>query len=92
MDAPRADDSKQSILPTHLTKKGIWNIQEIPAQQLQIAQSLIVQLTSCKVFILEEQIGVKKKKLQFRAKYTVSDGISQVKVLVPDNHYIKSVS
>jgi hypothetical protein len=41
-------------LPTQLTKNGIWNLQEVPAQKLQTKQSLIVQLTACKFFPLEE--------------------------------------
>jgi hypothetical protein len=90
VQAPRSDDTKQ--LPTELTKNGIWSLQEVPAQKLQKEQSLIVQLTACKVFPLEEQTGEKKKKLQIKAKYTISDGVSQVKALVPDTHYIKFVS
>lgn len=51
-------------------------------------------MTACKVFPLDEAAegGEKKKKLQIKAKYTISDGISQVKALVPDTHYNKFVS
>jgi len=54
---------------------------------------LIVQITACKIFPLEEQEGGdKKKKMQIKAKYTISDGVASVKALVPESHYKKLVS
>jgi hypothetical protein len=48
---------------------------------------------ACKIFPLEEQEGgEKKKKMQIKAKYTISDGVSSVKALVPESNYKKLVS
>ena len=97
--APHSDsfDSKDLIQskPTHLSKNGVWNLQEVPSQKLQTKQGLVLQVVYCKVFPLEdkqEDSTKKKPKLQIKAKYSLSDGISSVKALVPENNYKKIVS
>lgn len=55
----------------------------------------MLQVVYCKVFPLEdkqEDSTKKKPKLQIKAKYSLSDGISSVKALVPENNYKKIVS
>ena len=83
-----SSDAKSQI--THLTKSTLLNLKDIPNQKLQKDQGWILQIIHHKEFELKEED--EKKKLKIKAKYTLSDGVSFVKAMVPDTAFNKLVS
>lgn len=99
MKAPySAENVKSTEAPKKLTKHGIWNMKDWKTGETQQNQGLILQVTHAKVFQLEakndnEENGAKsKKKLNIKAKYGLSDGIAQIRVLIPEPVFNKMVS
>ena len=70
---------------TSLTQMGVFNLKDLPTDKVQTGQSLVVQLIHLKNF----DIGPSTGRQQIQAKYTLSDGITSIKALVPDTAYTK---
>ena len=83
--------------PTHLTKHGVWALNDIPIQTAQKEKAIVLQVTSVKMFpeadkSAETQAAGGKQKAVFRAKYTLSDGVASIVAIVVDSSYNKFVS
>lgn len=90
-----AESGKSSNVPKKLTKHGVWNIKDWKAAETQTNQGLVLQVTHAKVFPIEpknDEEGKSKKKLTIKAKYGLSDGIAQIRVLIPEPVFNKMVS
>ena len=89
--------------PTHLTKNGILTIADAPINKFQKNQSFILQISYNKVFDTSEQKQKKqseegnetkqaKPKLIIASKLALSDGVCQIKAMIPENSFKKLVS
>lgn len=56
--APNSFDSK---LPTHLTRQGIWSLNDIPSKTDVKDQNLVVQVTKVQILDLDNK-GAETKK------------------------------
>ena len=89
--------SSQMNVPTHLTKHGVWALNDIPAQTAQKDRAITLQVTSVKMFAeadkpAESEPAGGKQKPKFRAKYTLSDGVASICAIVVESSYNKFVS
>ena len=96
--APVGSQSKQSSqmnAPTHLTNNGVWSLNALPVQTAQKDKQIVLQVTSVKIFAEAEkapETAGGKQKPNFKAKYTLSDGVASIIAIVVEQYYNKFVS
>ena len=80
-------------VPRSLTKNGLWNLREEVDPQVKVftSKNLILQIISVKELddAPEQPSDQKKKTLQVKARYTISDGITSMKAIVSQQVFNK---
>ena len=97
INSHESKQSSQINTPTHLTKHGVWALNDLPIQTSQKDKAIVLQVTSVKMFpeadkTAEAETAGGKQKAKFRAKYTLSDGVASIVSIVVDSSYNKFVS